>query len=127
MGYVLESGYGQFKLVSKNFRAHRIAFFLATGRQPGEWLVCHKCDNRLCCNPAHLFLGTNADNSADMAEKGRAAKQHGEKHGHAKLTEEDVVRIRISETTPTNIAVEYGVSPSLVCLIRRRAIWKHVA
>lgn len=125
-GYCLESGYGQFKLQCKNYRSHRVAFFLATGIQPGDHLVCHTCDNNPCCNPKHLFLGTNEDNSADMVSKGRAARPQGTKHPQAKLTEENVKMLRINNTAHTIAAKELDVSPSLVCAVRARRIWAHL-
>lgn len=64
-------GYGIFTVNRRNFVAHRLAFQVATGIDPGELLVCHTCDNPPCCNPAHLFLGTNSDNMRDMVAKGR--------------------------------------------------------
>lgn len=65
-------GYGQTSLNGKPCLAHRKAYSLHNERDPGELLVCHTCDTPRCCNPAHLFLGSNADNMADMASKGRA-------------------------------------------------------
>lgn len=124
-GYTLESGYGQFKLCCQSYRVHRLAYFIATGDQPGNQLVCHSCDNRRCCNPKHLFLGTNADNSADMVAKGRSGHPVGILHGRAKLSEHDVRAIRQSKANGPTLAQQYGVSISLIAMIRRRAIWRH--
>lgn len=126
VGYILQSGYGQFAIKYKKARAHRVAFLLGTGKQPGRKLVCHRCDNPLCCNPKHLFLGTSADNSADMAMKGRAVRQLGVKHGHAKLTESQVRFIRKSKLPAPDLASRFGVSFSLICMIRRGTIWRHL-
>lgn len=64
-------GYGKFNLGSSSYRAHRVAYFLATGDQPNDKFVCHSCDNPCCVNPAHLWLGTPRDNMRDMIAKGR--------------------------------------------------------
>lgn len=66
-------GYGVFNVKPRRqLKAHRIAYFLATGSEPGVLCVCHHCDNPPCCNPAHMFLGTVGDNNADKGRKGRA-------------------------------------------------------
>lgn len=70
-------GYGRIRTIGKRFcRAHRLAYALAHG-DPGPLLVCHRCDNPLCCNPAHLFLGTVQDNNLDRDAKHRARGRHG--------------------------------------------------
>jgi len=66
------AGYGQFKINGARYGAHRVAFFISQGRDPRDLQICHRCDNPLCCNPDHLFVGTHDDNMADKVAKGRA-------------------------------------------------------
>lgn len=126
LGYILESGYGQITLAYTHYRVHRLAYWLQHQIQPGDQLICHTCDNRCCCNPRHLFLGNNADNSSDMVAKGRVAHQQGIKHGGVKLTEPEVLLIRKSHDSGVWLAQKFGVSPPLICMIRNHKIWKHL-
>ncbi len=134
------NGYGQFKFGGISLGSHRLAYFLSTGNQPAELFVCHKCDNRACCNPDHLFLGTNSENMADCAIKGRAAKgvrhgsfthpekvARGNNHPRAKLTDEKVSEIRsryaVGNVFQKNLAKEFGVSQMSISFIVRRKNW----
>lgn len=89
-----DSGYGQIETCSprRSFKAHRVAYERANGPIPEGQCVLHECDNPSCCNPAHLFLGTQIENIQDMKNKGRQSR--GEGRPLAKLTEEQVAEIR---------------------------------
>ncbi len=85
-------GYGRVRYRGKQLRTHRLAWYLAVGEIPAGFLVLHTCDNPLCCNPVHLWLGTNRDNLQDAGAKGRLGFGHGSKthckYGH-EYTEEN--------------------------------------
>lgn len=124
----LKSGYGQL-VVGKGKReyAHRVSYRLYVGGIPGGLHVCHRCDNRQCVNPAHLFLGTNADNVRDKVEKGRQAR--GVTGGMAKLTGADVVAIRErhrSGALQRELAVEYAVGQDQISRIVNHQSWAHI-
>ncbi len=118
---------------TRSVRAHRYAYHLAIGVVPDGMDVCHHCDNRRCINPAHLFLGTRADNMADMVAKGRQNRNPrawGEKHGNSKLTEIAVLAMRYARalgSTYDDLARDFGVSRSSVANIVTRRTWRHVA
>lgn len=90
--------------------------------------VLHRCDVRACIRPDHLWLGTKRDNSEDMLRKGRSVGPDvaGELHGEAKLTEANVRVIRGSREMGISLAARFGVSPSLISLVRRRKAWTHI-
>ena len=120
------NGYGGFQ----NVNAHRFAYELTHGSISGEFHVCHKCDNKKCCNPNHLFLGTNADNRRDMVEKGRQSKgrSHGVKnrgtlHARSKLTEQQVLSIFHEKGKQQDIADKYGIDQTCVSNIKLKKRW----
>lgn len=124
----LNRGYGilRWGRDSKKALAHRISYSLA--HPDWDWRDCvlHRCDNRLCVNPDHLFLGTRSDNQRDMVEKGRSVNLRGEQHGMAKLTAEQVLEIRTSPIGAKGWAKRYGVKRSIILAIRKRESWKHL-
>lgn len=119
--------YGKFKYNGKDILAHRMAWILTNGDIPFGMCICHKCDNRLCVNPDHLFLGTNADNSKDMVRKNRQAK--GSKQGLAKLNESLVREIRNKRSSGVSyrdLSLEYNVHEGTLNYILNNRSWKHV-
>lgn len=108
--------------------AHRYSWFLANGPIPENMRVCHHCDNRLCVNPAHLFIGTDADNVADRVAKNRSCG--GQRHHRATITESQVRDIlrRFDEGSATQVelAREYGIARDTVHNVVRRKTWKHL-
>ena len=125
-GPVSQRGYGTTRLTSQGKRllhVHRLMWTLSVGTIPQGLHVLHHCDNRICVNPAHLFLGTNQDNIADKRRKGRGAR--GTAIGHGKLTEQQVYAIRALQGTMTQgtIGAMFGVSHALVSDIHRRKAW----
>jgi hypothetical protein len=120
----MPNGYGQIHSSGRTAYAHRVAWERANGPIPDGEFVLHDCDNRRCVNPAHLRLGSFQDNMDDMTGKLRHA--HGARNGHAKLTVAEVRLIRFMGGSHSSIAKHFGVTQSLVTMIRTRRIWKHV-
>lgn len=105
-------------------RAHRISYEMYVGQIASSLVVCHKCDNPLCVNPDHLFLGTVADNCADMVNKGRS--QQGQKHWKSRLTVEQILLIRNDVRTGKEIAADFGVSERQVLRIKDGTRWASI-
>lgn len=116
--------YGYLSYEGRTLYAHRASYAVAFGEIPPGMLVCHKCDNHACINPDHLFLGTFADNSADMVHKGRS--QTGTRNTAAKLTPEIVIYIRSCGLPSEPLARQFGVHYTAIDQIKRRQTWKTV-
>lgn len=132
-------GYGQFKFDGKQQAASRVSYVLAHGPIEPGLFVCHRCDNRACVRPDHLFLGTPQDNRDDCERKGRHAigartrpetRAKGEQHARARLTDEKVREIRRRLEAGDSLgflAARFGVTKVAIRFIGMRRTWKHVA
>lgn len=126
-------GYGQFGVGPPNayrmVSAHRVAYFLGHGVDPGALFVLHRCDEHRCVNPAHLFLGTQLENIRDCVAKGRMRR--GEQLTYARLKEIDIVEIRRLWATGTMsqsaIGRKFGVTQGNIWCIVQRKTWAHIA
>lgn len=130
-GNKVGSGYGTIGLGRRGegtVYAHRLSWELANGPIPDGMFLCHRCDNPPCVNPAHLFLGTPADNVQDAIAKGRHIK--GELVGGCVLTEANVITIRrryaAGGIRQEDLAAEYGVTRSNIGAIIRGRSWAHL-
>ena len=120
-------GYGWVKDSGRARRAHRVSYERYVEPIPAGLCVLHRCDIPCCVNPAHLFLGTQADNMADMEAKGRGRSARGEAASAAKLKQNDVLAIRAAVgKTQRQLSKEHGVSRRQIGLILRRKSWTHV-
>lgn len=134
-------GYGRIRVQSPkrgDLNAHRVGWELTFGPIPPGAHILHRCDNRACVRPDHLFIGTNADNVADRVAKGRSRGAAGVRNRNARLSQEDVAEIRMlyrpsrtgaprkSEARPTTstLAERFGVTRSTIYHIARGWTWK---
>jgi|ERR1051326_339167 hypothetical protein len=141
-GQKMMQGYGYILLKGKVIKSHRYSYELFVGPIPDGLCVLHKCDNRACVNPNHLFIGTVADNNRDRALKNRSAtgdrngsRTHpeacarGERNFNSKLTAEHVREIRKRAArgeTQKSLASEFGVHNSVICEVVNKRAWAHV-
>lgn len=143
VGSKLPSGYGHTSHKKKMWLAHRLSWTLANGEIPSGMVICHKCDNPPCVNPAHLFVGTHKENTQDAIKKGRykgfkdprsypswrPGRMIGSEHPKAKLTEVDIKTIRhlyfAERRLQREIGDFFGVSQMAISRIVRGAGWCH--
>lgn len=121
------TGYGQFFMQGKLEQAHRASWKIYNGKIPKGKCVCHGCDNRLCVNPYHLWLGTQADNVKDMMEKGRGIKASSENNGGVKLSWAEVDAIRNlypQMKSHRKLAKQFRISRRQISRIVRNLSWK---
>lgn len=122
-------GYGLVTIAGKQWLTHRYAYHILCREVDRSVVVRHECDNPCCVNPTHLIVGTQADNIRDMVSRGRNVPPRGERHGSAKLTEDDVRVIRRrceSGERQAAVALDYNLKPPAVQKIVSRRRWKHV-
>lgn len=137
------SGYGAFKAQGRTMKSHRVAYYLANKVDPVGCLVCHRCDNPICCNPSHLFLGTWAENMADRDQKRRTSRgpshmahiapdrlPHGIEHHNSKMTPESVIELRslyaAGGISQEALGHRFGIDQTVVSRIVRRKTWRYV-
>jgi len=121
---ISKDGYGKFFANKKHIRAHRFAYEHFIESIPDGMYVCHTCDETKCVNPDHLFLGTPADNLADMVAKRRSL--YGEKNPNVKLTDDVISDILKDKRNLTEIAKDYGVTGRTIGFIKQRKTWAHI-
>ena len=124
--------YGGFSIKHVTFLAHRVAWALANGYMPDEYNVCHNCpggDNPLCCNPAHLWLCSQSQNTLDAYQKGQQISQKGSEHGRSKLNEWQacgVMALSLMGWEQKHIGAYYGIKQPTVSNIVTCKYWNHL-
>ena len=123
-----EGGYGRLKIASGQILSHRMSWTLHRGEIPAGLFVLHRCDNRPCGNPDHLFLGTLTENNKDRDAKGRHRPLYGEANGLAKLTMEIARNIRqeysLGFVTQQVLADKHSVTQKAIYMIIHHQTWK---
>lgn len=125
--YLHHKGYGRFHFRKRITGAHQVSYLLFRGPIPKGLCVCHKCDNRRCVNPEHLFLGTNADNQEDASRKKRMP--HGQ--GHWKVSISDAMALQIKDliregVQPLAISQQLAVPYYTVMNIKQGTSFRHL-
>ena len=122
-------GYGILGFNNKTLKAHRVSWQIHKGEIINGLFVLHTCDNRICTNPEHLFLGTAKDNLLDMIKKGRRVAAKGERHSRAKLINENVIELRSSLTLGHSFGMlskKFNVDRGVIRDIKNGKTWAHL-
>ena len=126
-GHLIQGGYGTISINNKIKYIHRIIYEYFYGPIPEDKpLILHRCDNPKCCNPMHLYAGTDQDNMNDKRKRNRCNSVYGEKNGRAKFTEKQILEIRKSKELLIVLAKRFNVSYSTIQKIKNRKTWKHI-
>lgn len=117
----LRKGYGHIKINGESHAANRVVYEIFMGEDLGDEMALHKCDNKACCNPYHIYAGCPSDNMVDMHQRGGRS--------YNKLSPEEIVEIRYwlgQDHHPAWLARHFGVTKSTINKIGSRLIWDHV-
>lgn len=121
-------GYGVKRIGDRLIKTHRLFYELLVGKIKKNKKVCHKCDNPSCCNPEHLFIGTQRKNMQDMMKKNRSNFHRGENNKLSIFKNEEVIEIRklYPSITQAELARRYKCSEGAIASIIHRRTWKHI-
>lgn len=122
-GYKDKDGYGNINIGRSPHQAHRVSYHEFKGFFDTTLQVRHTCDNPSCINPSHLVLGTHKDNMKDKKERNRVK---GERHPRSKLTEKEILGIRESTLSQSQLARDMGLNQSFIGKVRNRVNWTHI-
>lgn len=123
-GTIATSGYGVVHFKGRHYLAHRASYMVNAGEIPDGYNINHRCDNRRCVKAEHLYAGTQKQNIEDMLNRGRADRRGMKSHSRKKLTESDVLAIRVSQKTNSELATDYGVTRDCIYSVVTRRTWR---
>lgn len=123
LGVKSSDGYGLACYKGAVIRAHRLSYLNYVGITESEKLVLHKCDNRLCMNPEHLYFGSNQDNTNDMKDRNRFSRRNGASNAQSKITDAIALQIFADKRKHKEIADHFGLSVSAISSIKTGRNW----